>query len=79
MHSITRHQRQSELVALQLYDKTGLAATYCRVFKLPIDADLNGMHEGEMVRAILDREFPPSQRLAPSVGPWSIAGHAHFA
>lgn len=69
MVSASRLQRERELVALLLFDKAGLIAAYRRALSLPLDASLSGVLDRDMIRAILDSEFPTQRRLAPSLDP----------
>lgn len=61
-----RHQRERELVALLLFDKPGLLAAYRRSLGLGVDASLSGVLDRDMIRSILDQEFPATRRMAPS-------------
>jgi hypothetical protein len=65
MAPASRHQRERELVALLLFDKPGLIAAYRRALRLPHDASLLGVLDRDMIRSILEVEFPP-RRMAPS-------------
>jgi len=69
MVSATRHQRERELVALLLFDKPGLIGAYRRALAIPPGASLFGVLDRDMIRAILDSEFPPARRLAASEMP----------
>ena len=66
MVSASRHQRERELVALLLFDKPALIAAYRRAMGLPQEASLFGVLDRDMIRAILDTEYPPTRRLAGS-------------
>jgi hypothetical protein len=66
MVSANRIQRERELVALLLFDKPALIGAYRRAMNLPQDSSLFGVLDRDMIRAILDSEFPPARRLATS-------------
>lgn len=68
MVSANRLQRERELVALLLFDKPGLIAAYRRALDLPLTASLSGVLDRDMIRAILDSEFPLARRMTTSVG-----------
>ncbi len=61
-----RQQRERELVALLLYDKPGLIAAYRRSVGLAAESSLYGILDRDMIRTVLDHEFPSLRRLSPS-------------
>jgi hypothetical protein len=69
MVSASRLQRERELVALLLFDKPGLIAAYRRAMNLSNSASLSGVLDRDMIRAILDSEYPPTRHMAASMGP----------
>ena len=79
MVSVSRHQRERELVALLLFDKAGLIAAYRRALGLESHASLSGVLDRDMIRAVLDNEFPPARRLATSDGRWSSVADVRTA
>ena len=51
-------ERDEQLVALLRADKGAFLQEYRRILQVPDDVSLTGMLDREMIRAILDREFP---------------------
>ena len=78
MVAATRVQRERELVALLLFDKPALIATYRRTMQLPQDASLFGVLDRDMIRAVLDTEYPPTRRLATSQTWSSMNEHRYW-
>ena len=77
MASATRLQREHELVALLLFDKPALIATYRQAMQLPTDASLFGVLDRDMIRAILDAEYPAARRMATSTS-WSTTDEHRY-
>jgi hypothetical protein len=59
-------QRDEELVNLLRRDKAAFLQEYRRVFAIPDSEPLSGLLDRDMIRAILDREFPERQLSASS-------------
>jgi len=70
-------QRERELVALLLFDKPALIAAYRRAMHLAQDASLFGVLDRDMIRAVLDTEYPPARRLATSQN-WSTTDESRY-
>jgi hypothetical protein len=70
MESIARQQREYQLVELMLGNRTVFRAECMRALGLSPAESLSGL-DCDLIRAILDREFPPL------VVQWCLPGGRH--